>query len=86
MGVCAGLDDDEQSDEGGGEGSEPESSEADDGSDGEAGSETGSEAGSEVGCQAAAQCHPGRALWSQSEHFRRFSKLEIVSQKSPVIS
>ena len=61
-------------------------SEADDGSDGEAGSEMGSEAGSEVGCQAAAQCHPGRALWSQSEHFRRLSKLEIVSQKSPVIS
>ena len=61
-------------------------SEADDGSDGEAGSETGSEAGSEVGCQAAAQCHPGRALWSQSEHFRRLLKLEIVSKKSPVIS
>ena len=49
MGVCAGLDDDEQSDEGGGEGSEPESSEADDGSDGEAGSEAGSEADGEEG-------------------------------------
>ena len=52
MGVCAGLDDDEQSDEGGGEGGDSASmagSEADDGSDGEAGSEAGTEADGEEG-------------------------------------
>ena len=52
MGVCAGLDDDEQSDEGGGEDGDSASmagSEADDDSDGEPGSEAGGEADGEEG-------------------------------------